>query len=446
MAAYKPPLVACPIAASCVAAEAESRRLCRDPYGYQQSSREFLHIPKPQPTVDQSEGRSSGYKCSWSWTCALRSEPITMCKGSSNQIITHNDFNAGFFEASLKANGNMGNYVASPLSVLVLLSALLNSKGPEGETAKEICEAIVGERRKATCEFARALQIPEQKTAKRYCLHVYQGFLTRFANPNIDHVEKTLFNTSEAFKSINDWARSSTEGLIEQFLKSNNELSSDTLMVLLSAIAFKDNWAKTFMVEKTVQRDFYLKKGVSVKVPMMHLESQMVYLKQDKYTVVAKPFRNDRFKFLIFLPNKRFDLDEIEDDLEDGDFNWKLCQSDQDYEQVMLALPKFKVEHEINLKPVLNLLGVRRLFDQKTAELTGISSDPRLYAGEAKQVAVMEVDEAGVKAAAVSSIAMVPMSLPPPPVPFIVDQPFYCAIYDSLLEMPLFIARITDPR
>lgn len=37
----------------------------------------------------------------------------------------------------------------------------------------------------------------------------------------------------------------------------------------------------------------------------------------------------------------------------------------------MLALPKFKVEHEVNLKPILNLLGVRRLFVQGTAELTG---------------------------------------------------------------------------
>eukprot|EP00108_Taenia_solium_P003512 TsM_000807300 transcript=TsM_000807300 gene=TsM_000807300 len=394
----------------------------------------------------------------------------TMCKGSSYQVITHNDFNAGFFEASLKANGNMGNYVASPLSVLVLLSALLTSKGPEGETAKEICEAIVGEREKKTCSNLSYPNIERMLERIRIGVansrrednnkilslsnavflqkgfHVNQEFLKRFAKPNIDHVEKTLFNTSEAFASINDWARSSTDGLIEQFLKSNNEISSDTLMALLSAIAFKDNWAKTFMVERTLQRDFYLKEGVFVKVPMMHLKSQMVYLKQDKYRVAVKPFSNDRFNFLIFLPNKQFDLDEIEDDLKDGDFNWRLVQSDQNYEQVELVLPKFKVEHEINLKPILNLLGVRRLFTRGTAELTGISPNPRLYAGEAKQVAVMEVNEAGVKAAAVSSIAIVPMSLHPLPIPFIVNQPFYCAIYDSLLEMPLFIARITDPR
>lgn len=55
MAAYKPPLVACPIAASCDAAEAESRRLCRDPYGCQQSSRESHHHPKV-PTNQRVSG------------------------------------------------------------------------------------------------------------------------------------------------------------------------------------------------------------------------------------------------------------------------------------------------------------------------------------------------------------------------------------------------------
>lgn len=76
----------------------------------------------------------------------------------------------------------------------------------------------------------------------------------------------------------------------------------------------------------------------------------------------------------------------------------------------------------------------------------GISSDVNLYAESAKQVAVMEVDESGVKAAAISGVSIMPMSIPPPATEFIVDQPFYCAIYDFELDMPLFIARIVDPR
>ncbi len=68
-----------------------------------------------------------------------------------------------------------------------------------------------------------------------------------------------------------------------------------------------------------------------------------------------------------------------------------------------------------------------------------------MYVSDTKQVTVLEVDENGARAAAVSSISIMPMSMPPPAIKFAADQPFYCAIYDSTLKMPLFIARVMDP-
>ncbi|VDD74283.1 unnamed protein product [Mesocestoides corti] len=393
-----------------------------------------------------------------------------MCRGTSNNIITHDDFNSGFFEASLKIGGNRDNFVASPLSVLVLLSALLTSKGASGETAREICEGIIGKKAKRSCDN---LDYPEiEKLLDRIRTGVersrrggepqvlsisnavfmqegyrfYPGFHTNFAKLRGDRIEQTDFNTSKAVEAINRWVRSSTDGLIEKMYNSPHELSRDTLMVLLNAITFKDNWAKTFLKDKTSDGDFFLRNGQRIRVPMMRQEALMTYVKQKKYTVVAKPFKDERFKFVIFLPKHRFDLKEIEDDLEDGDFNWHSLHSYRNEEQVELILPKFNIKHEINLKPLLHLLGIRRLFTRGAAELTGISPDSNLYASDAKQVAVMEVDENGVKAAAVSSVSIMPMSMPPPAIPFKVDQPFYCAIYDTYLGMPLFIARVVDPR
>lgn len=115
---------------------------------------------------------------------------------------------------------------------------------------------------------------------------------------------KVDFKTSDAFDKINTWAESATDGLIKNYLKDKSELSTETLMMLLNAIAFKgkklmvwlgtlpiDNWAKTFMKEKTRQGEFFLHGGESVMVPMMSMEGQMVYLEGDDYRVVAKPFR-----------------------------------------------------------------------------------------------------------------------------------------------------------
>nr|CDS32013.1 hypothetical protein HmN_000399100 [Hymenolepis microstoma] len=98
------------------------------------------------------------------------------------------------------------------MSVLVLMSALLTSTGSLGDIAKEICEAL-----------ALMMQTTERRT---------------------------LFNTSDAFEIINKSANTSTDGLIPKYLNSKDELSSDTLLVLLSAITFKgiisdDDWHVT---------------------------------------------------------------------------------------------------------------------------------------------------------------------------------------------------------
>lgn len=164
----------------------------------------------------------------------------------------------------------MGNYVASPLSVLVLMSALLTAKGPRGDTGKEICEAILGEKRKHSCVDATYADVEEMLNRIRSGIAsaraadggkilslsngafiqktvlVEERFLQKFASLEGDKVERTFFNSSEAFNSINKWASSATDGLIEKYLKSPEELSSDTLLVLLSAIAFKGKYFHIF--------------------------------------------------------------------------------------------------------------------------------------------------------------------------------------------------------
>ncbi|KAM3171187.1 hypothetical protein ACTXT7_017127 [Hymenolepis weldensis] len=387
------------------------------------------------------------------------------------KVITHDDFNAGFFEASIKAYGNTGNYVASPLSVLVLMSALLTAKGPQGNTAKEICEAIVGKKKQDTCtndphykEVVRLLEkirtgvetarSPEGKGVLRLSdavfieksLSVRDQFVRKFTFFQGDKVMRTLFNTSDAYENINEWANTATDGLIPKYLKSQDELGQDTLLVLLNAIAFMDKWAKPFDTEKTQNRDFRLSKKETIQVPMMSTKGEMIYFEEDDFKVLAKSFANERFSFVIFLPQKEFDLDDIEDEIKEGDFKWNKVKNLINLQEVELVLPKFKIEHELDLKPALELLGIRSLFDRSAADLTGITSDAPLYASGAKQVAMMQVDEAGVEAAAVSGVELSFRSSFSSPSPFIVDQPFYCSIYDSQLEMPLFIARIVDPR
>ncbi|VDN97692.1 unnamed protein product [Rodentolepis nana] len=388
------------------------------------------------------------------------------------KIITHDDFNAGFLEASIKTYGNGGNYVASPMSVLVLMSALLTAKGPQNDTATEICEALVGRTKKHTCtdeaDYKEVVSLlekirtvvetaksPEGKSALKISnaafieesLLVKDLFIKKFTYFHGDTVKRTRFNNLDAFENINKWANTVTDGLIPRYLNSKDELPEDTLLVLLNAITFKDEWAEPFYSNFTSHRNFHLSKDETIRVPMMDMESDMYYFEDEVCKVVNKPFRDSRFSFVIYLPKEDFELKDIEAKMVKEDFVWLKESAHKFYEPVRLILPKFKVEHRLDLKPILQLLGIRSIFTRGVANLKGISSDVDLYASGAKQVAMMEVDEGGARAAAVTGIELSSrFGFSPTPELFIVNRPFYCAIFDNQLQMPLFIARIVDPR
>lgn len=149
------------------------------------------------------------------------------------------------------------------MSILVLLSALLSAKGPEGKTAEEICKSVVGQDKSSTCvddpsyrevvetlnKIQTGVESARSPKGKRLVtlsnaafvsksLQFREKFGSDFAMFYGDTVMRTLFNTSAAFNSINAWANRATDGLIPQYLKSQDELSPDTLMMLLNAFTF----------------------------------------------------------------------------------------------------------------------------------------------------------------------------------------------------------------
>ncbi|VDP90716.1 unnamed protein product [Echinostoma caproni] len=114
---------------------------------------------------------------------------------------------------------------------------------------------------------------------------------------------------------------------------------------------------------------------------------------------------------------------------------------------VALRLPRFKIESQINLIPYMQTLGIQDLFTRGLADLSGITdSDKLLFVNLMKQSSVLKVNEEGVEAAAVTGMAVVPLSLTVPKVEFHVNHPFVCFIYDRELRLPLFAARVTNPQ
>ena len=112
--------------------------------------------------------------------------------------------------------------------------------------------------------------------------------------------------------------------------------------------------------------------------------------------------------------------------------------------EIRLTLPRFKMEFEEEMIPFFQQLGVTDLFNSR-ANLKDIAENDDLYVDDVKHKAVIEVNEEGSEAAAVTLVGLVTKSAGPTPIRMKFDRPFYFIIQDKLHNINLFMGRVVDP-
>jgi len=113
---------------------------------------------------------------------------------------------------------------------------------------------------------------------------------------------------------------------------------------------------------------------------------------------------------------------------------------------VIVSLPRFKMEAEFTLKPVLRALGAELAFSDQ-ADFSGIGEEP-LKVSEVVHKAFVDVNEEGTEAAAATGgvmcgcAAIMPTQ---PPIVFKADHPFLFFIRDRNTNAVLFSGRLLEP-
>jgi len=112
--------------------------------------------------------------------------------------------------------------------------------------------------------------------------------------------------------------------------------------------------------------------------------------------------------------------------------------------EVSIRLPRFRLRDRLSAERVLRGLGVGKLFEFGTADLTGMTPTERLAVGAVLHEAFVEVDEEGTVAAA-ATVVITNAPGPPPPrrVEFRADRPFVFLIRDVHHGTILFLGRYT---
>ncbi|XP_068960366.1 alpha-1-antichymotrypsin-like [Petaurus breviceps papuanus] len=234
-------------------------------------------------------------------------------------------------------------------------------------------------------------------------------------------------NSTLATQQINDYVEKQTRGKIVNMF---DRLDEDTLMILGNYMFFKAKWQTPFDSYHTSKDMFFVSKDQTVEIPMMHQDEFFTGVFQDEElfcTVVElKYIGNATALFILPDENK---MKNVEDALSPEVLKkWK---NSLQVREIDLYLPKFSISSSYNLEKILAKMGIEEVFTYQ-ANLSGITGQNNLKVPKVVHKAVLEVDEAGTEAAAVTAIMGVGSSLKSP-LPLVIrfNRPFLLILYDN---------------
>ncbi len=346
-------------------------------------------------------------------------------------------FSVSLFRNALRQSAPDADVTVSPYSAGVALSMLM--EGAEGQTKTEIDNALGG------CLFRKAeLGDGDTVTVKSAnSVWINDDFSVR--NTYVDVLSKEYgafadvmdFSDPATLKAINNWCSENTAGMVKDVV---GKLTPEMVMILANALYFKAPWEKPFNPSATADAVFHGSKGDS-GIPFMNGTLNCGYVEYAGNTLVSIPYEGGRYSMYILLPSEDLGVNGVVSYMTESSLDGVMSHVKNT--RVKLSMPKFKVESEMSLVKALEAMGVRTAFNS-AADLSGIARGP-LSVSDVYQKAVVEVDEKGSEAAAVTTVTVGLTSARIDAVPSVtVDRPFLYMIADLEADRILFAGRIMN--
>ncbi|WP_425955512.1 serpin family protein [Xylanimonas sp. McL0601] len=270
----------------------------------------------------------------------------------------------------------------------------------------------------------------------------YLGALADGYGVGVQHVD---LGSGAGKSALDDWVRYHSGGLAE---KSAIRPGPDLRLVLQDAIVLAARWETPFAEYATSDRPFTLADGTQVDTQTMANGVTAAFAEVDGWRALRLPYVGGQLHADLVLPPSGTDPAYATPEL--------LAALDEalagaENQRVELWLPTLDVKSEgLDLRETIGALGAPSVLDPDAADLTGMGTDVdgnRLFLGQAVQQAVLQVDEEGTRAAAVTELGATGSGAPAEPtVTLHLDRPFLVELAHTSTSWPLFLAAIPDPR
>ncbi|XP_053669531.1 serine protease inhibitor 88Ea-like [Anopheles marshallii] len=252
---------------------------------------------------------------------------------------------------------------------------------------------------------------------------------------------------------INRWVEMATRGHIKDLLVPG-AISRNTKLAIANAAYFKGTWQTKFKAAETKKEIFYISADRQLFVDMMHVEGTFSHAANEKlgchilelpYSAGGEGDDNEhsdnpnQVSMFVFLPPAEPNaLSKLLARLAADTNILHEVVNDGISRKVDVKLPKFNIEKTVEMKPVLERLGMGELFEN-TANFDSFT-DGREPIGfdEVLQKSKIEVNEEGSVAASATIAFSFRSSRPVDPAMFHCNHPFVFIIYDYGTRSVLF--------
>jgi serpin B len=378
-------------------------------------------------------------------------EPVELTALEKDLVQSDNDFGLKLFKA-IAADETGANVFISPLSIAMALGMTLNGAAGETQQAMETTLALSGMSTEQINESYQRLIANLSDLDPKVTFEIanaiwyrkgYQ-FKPTFIADNQSYfrakVSELDFGDPGALQTINQWVSNNTNDRIKKIIES---IEPDNVMFLINAIFFKGSWASEFDADKTREDTFHPGENSSMAIDMMYQKSKFPYHEDDRYQAIDLPYGDGNYRMTVILPKPGVSIDSLVRNLDNQ--VWQQWTQNLTQQEIILMLPKFKLEYEKSLKDVLSTLGMGVAFLPGQADFSRMYEGPnQLFISKVKHKSFVQVDEEGTEAAAATSVGISLTSIPQETI-MRVDRPFLFAIREDASGAILFIGKIHRP-
>jgi serpin B len=389
-----------------------------------------------------------------------------------------NFFNSKLLDSISKVIEKDDNVVISPLSIYIVLSIALI--GSSKKTRDEILNALnylkkeIEEKRvhKDNSRMLKnLLKIDEIKlnfiNGLFFAENISEHYLSKVKEFYKDTKLQKVDFPNEAIAVINKFVKTHSNGLIEKIVD-NTKVNESTELTIVNTLYFKASWENGFDKENTKKMDFYVfgneKKNIH-KVDMMYLkgkkfnyEKHIIQKEKLEFNSISLPFSDNCLTYYMVLliteDNTRDSFEKLGKYISSEEGTIDMIMDEQGSTKINnLYLPKFTVEREFDMIPVLKNIGIKQAFSKDSADFSKMTKEEKssLFINNFTHKTKLIVDEDGCEGSSTTSASFIGKGISlASPVDFSVDHPFYCFIVNeektgTLNSSVLFYAKIIKP-